>query len=111
MASTSFRDSMNSLGWARREPETAPTNRSSNSIFSSLQSLNPFADRGYIQLPAQDGPGAPLPLPTRREEEEAWFACESHDLFFIKTVESISCHLYGQGASDTPQFLRPHGLT
>ncbi|OJD14260.1 hypothetical protein AJ78_05389 [Emergomyces pasteurianus Ep9510] len=83
MASASFRDSMNSMGWARREPDTASTNRTtSNSVFSGLQSLNPFADRGYVQLPAQDDSAAPLPAPTRREEDETWFACESHDTLF-----------------------------
>lgn len=46
-------------------------------FLSSLQSLNPFGDRGYVQLPTTEGPGAPLPAPSRREEEEGWFACES----------------------------------
>ncbi|EEH21038.2 hypothetical protein PABG_03269 [Paracoccidioides brasiliensis Pb03] len=110
MASASFRDSMNSLGWARREPETAPTNQSSNSIFSSLQSLNPFADRGYVQLPAQDGPGAPLPLPTRREEEEAWFALTRWDRMLIFAgcmIGSLVCFGICIGLILFPLIFRP----
>ena len=76
MASNSFRDSINSLGWSRRED--APISTSEQSGFlSSIKSLNPFADRGYVQLPTTEGAGAPLPAPSRREEEEGWFVCES----------------------------------
>ncbi|MCJ1400160.1 protein transport protein sft2, partial [Xylographa trunciseda] len=76
MASTTFRDSMNSLGWSRRDPDI-PVSTSSNKtpILSRLQSLNPFGDGGYVRLPTQEeGPGAPLPAPSRREEEEGFFA-------------------------------------
>jgi hypothetical protein len=73
MASASFRDSMGSLGWSRREPE--PVNTSSPSILGRLQNLNPFGEGGYVRLPiTETNPGAPLPAPTRREEEEGWFA-------------------------------------
>ncbi|TPX17451.1 uncharacterized protein E0L32_003094 [Thyridium curvatum] len=73
MASQTFRDSIGSLGWARRERD-APVNTSQQSgLLSSLQSLNPFGDRGYVQLPTTEGQGAPLPAPSRREEEEGWF--------------------------------------
>ena len=62
---------MNSLGWSRRE---TPANTSSSTpILNKLSSLNPFGSGGYIQLPTTE-PGAPLPAPTRREEEEGWFA-------------------------------------
>jgi len=74
MASTSFRDSINSLGWARRDADIPVSTNNSSSVFTRLQSLNPFADRGYVQLPTHEGPGAPLPAPTRREEEEGFFA-------------------------------------
>jgi hypothetical protein len=75
MASASFRDSMNSLGWSRREPE--PVNTSSPSLLGRLQNLNPFGEGGYVRLPTTEtNPGAPLPAPTRREEEEGWFACK-----------------------------------
>jgi len=78
MASSSFRDSMNSLGWSRRADEpvnTAPQ----NPILGTLSKLNPFASAGYVRLPTTEGegPGAPLPARTRREEEEGWFARKS----------------------------------
>lgn len=77
MASASFREQMNSLGWSRRA-EDEPVNTSQQTgLLSSLQSLNPFGDRGYVRLPTTEGAGAPLPAPSRREEEEGWFTCES----------------------------------
>ncbi|KXS98046.1 hypothetical protein AC578_8785 [Pseudocercospora eumusae] len=74
MASSSFRDSMNSLGWSRRE-QTANTNPQ-NPLLGTLSKLNPFSGEGYVRLPTTEGegPGAPLPARTRREEEEGWFA-------------------------------------
>jgi hypothetical protein len=87
MASASFRDSMNSLGWSRREPE--PVNTSSPSLMGRLQSLNPFGDGGYVRLPiTETNPGAPLPAPTRREEEEGWFACKYQSCFVAKHLHS-----------------------
>lgn len=44
---------------------------------SSIQGLNPFGDRGYVRLPTTESGGAPLPQPSRREEEEGWFVRES----------------------------------
>ncbi|KAK4099729.1 SFT2-domain-containing protein [Parathielavia hyrcaniae] len=83
MASASFRDSLNSLGWSRRS-EDLPVNTSRQGGFlSSLQSLNPFGDGGYVQLPTTEGPGAPLPAPSRREEEDAWFALSRWDRLLI----------------------------
>ena len=80
MASNTFRDSMNSLGWSRRDADipvnTTSTSSSSTPILSRLRSLNPFGDGGYVRLPTHENPGAPLPAPSRREEEEGWFACE-----------------------------------
>lgn len=75
MASASFRDSMNSLGWSRRDSDL-PVNTEPPSFMDRLQSFNPFGSGGYVQLPTHEGPGAPLPAPTRREEEEGWFARE-----------------------------------
>ena len=52
---------------------------SSTPILSRLQSLNPFGSgEGYVSLPTNtgEGPGAPLPAPSRREEEESFFARE-----------------------------------
>ena len=77
MASNSFRDSVNSLGWSRRE-QPASTSNSSNSVLGGLQRFNPFGNDGLVRLPTHnEGPGAPLPAPTRREEEEGWFARKS----------------------------------
>jgi hypothetical protein len=74
MASASFRESMNSLGWSRREPD-APVNTAPPSVLDRLSTLNPFGAGGYVRLPiSETNPGAPLPAPTRREEEEGWFA-------------------------------------
>ncbi len=77
MTSQSFRDSLNSLGWSRRDADVPVNTSQRTGLLSSLQSLNPFNDSGYVRLPTTEGgPGAPLPAPSRREEEEAWFACK-----------------------------------
>ncbi|KIV88940.1 hypothetical protein PV10_08566 [Exophiala mesophila] len=80
MTSSAFRDSMNSLGWSRREPDV-PVNTSSST--SLLSKLNPFGRSGYVQLPTHESPGAPLPAPSRREEEEGWFALSRWDRLLI----------------------------
>lgn len=95
MASTSFRDSMNNLGWSRRDPELPVNTSSSTPILSRLQALNPFGDGGYVRLPNHEGPGAPLPAPSRREEEEGFFACESLSIAINMSV---------------PSSLKPHAL-
>lgn len=67
---------MNSLGWSRREEPPVDTSQQSG-LLSSLKSLNPFGGGdGYVQLPTTEGAGAPLPAPSRREEEEGFFARE-----------------------------------
>lgn len=71
---------MNSLGWSRREEETVNTAQQTG-LLSSIKSLNPFGDSGYVRLPTVEGPGAPLPARNRREEEDGWFACRSMSLF------------------------------
>lgn len=74
MASSNFRDSISSLGWSRRD-EPVNTAPQPSGFFASIQNLNPFQDSGYLRLPVTEGPpGAPLPAPSRREEEEGWFA-------------------------------------
>ncbi|KAG9679955.1 SFT2-domain-containing protein, partial [Aureobasidium melanogenum] len=86
MASSSFRDSMNSLGWSRREPAAMPTTSNSSTPFlGKLQSLNPFGQGGYVRLPLyeNEAPGAPLPARTRREEEEGWFALSRWDRLLV----------------------------
>jgi len=67
---------MNSLGWSRREPDVPVNTAQQTGLLSSIKSLNPFGDGGYVRLPTTEGAGAPLPARTRREEDEAWFACE-----------------------------------
>ncbi|KAL1992423.1 hypothetical protein VTN49DRAFT_4455 [Thermomyces lanuginosus] len=82
MASTSFREGINSLGWTRRDTDS-PVNTNS-SVFSRLQSWNPFSGReGYLRLPTHETPGAPLPAPSRREEEESFFALSRWDRMLI----------------------------
>ncbi|KAI5463018.1 Got1/Sft2-like family-domain-containing protein [Mariannaea sp. PMI_226] len=87
MASTSFRDSINSLGWSRRD-EPVNTSRQSG-LLSSIQSLNPFSDRGYVRLPTSESAGAPLPQPSRREEEEGWFVLSRWD----RLIAFAACNL------------------
>lgn len=77
MASTSFRDSVNSLGWTRRDPDLPVRTNENSTFLSRLQSYNPFGQgQGYVQLPTHEGPGAPLPAASRREEEDSLFACK-----------------------------------
>ncbi|PBP26883.1 hypothetical protein BUE80_DR002231 [Diplocarpon rosae] len=83
MASTSFRDSMSSLGWSRRESELSVSTAQQTGLLSSIKSLNPFGDSGYVRLPTVEGLGAPLPARNRREEEEAWFALSRWDRLLI----------------------------
>jgi hypothetical protein len=102
MASATFRDSMNSLGWSRREAE-APANTSQPSFLGRIQNLNPFGEGGYVRLPiTETNPGAPLPAPTRREEEEGWFARKSTSSFCGKTRRP-SLRVFA--ASSTPLSL------
>lgn len=77
MASASFRDQMNALGWSRRGQDEPVNTSQQSGLLSSIKSMNPFGDRGYVRLPTTEGAGAPLPAASRREEEETWFACES----------------------------------
>lgn len=93
MASSSFRDSINSLGWSRRDE---PVNTSQQSgLLSSIQSLNPFqGGSGYVRLPTTESAGAPLPAPTRREEEEGWFVLSRWDrllIFGACNLAAVAC--------------------
>ncbi|KAK0612944.1 Got1/Sft2-like family-domain-containing protein [Bombardia bombarda] len=84
MASTSFRDSINSLGWSRRDADVPVNTSQQSGLLSSLQSINPFGDRrGYVQLPTVEGSGAPLPAASRREEEEGWFVLSRWDRLLV----------------------------
>ncbi|KAJ9204078.1 hypothetical protein DTO166G4_7526 [Paecilomyces variotii] len=83
MASSSFRDSMSSLGWTRRDADVPVRTGASTPFLSKLQSYNPFGRGGYVQLPTHEAPGAPLPAPSRREEEESFFALSRWDRMLI----------------------------
>ncbi|KAG4025126.1 hypothetical protein MFRU_066g00290 [Monilinia fructicola] len=95
MASSSFRDSMNSLGWSRRDPDLPiNTAQQTGGLLSSIKSLNPFGDSGYVRLPTTEGAGAPLPGRNRREEEEGWFALSRWDrllLFAGFNIGALAC--------------------
>ena len=102
---------MNSLGWSRRE-QTATTSKPSG-VYGTLQKLNPFGSEGYVRLPtveSEEGPGAPLPARTRREEEEGWFARKS--CVYILTTPSIlhessTGHVFIINTSSVGVFAHP----
>ncbi|OQO12073.1 hypothetical protein B0A48_02712 [Cryoendolithus antarcticus] len=83
MASNTFRDRMNDLGWSRREQPVNTQQRSP--LLGTLSRLNPFSNEDSVRLPTTegDGPGAPLPARTRREEEEGWFALSRWDRLLV----------------------------
>ncbi|ROT37007.1 SFT2-domain-containing protein [Sodiomyces alkalinus F11] len=83
MASPSFRESISSLGWSRRDEVEPVTTTRQSGLLSSIQSLNPFKDGGYVQLPTTESSGAPLPAPNRREEEEGWLVLSRWDRLMI----------------------------
>ncbi|KAI0025458.1 Got1/Sft2-like family-domain-containing protein [Xylariomycetidae sp. FL0641] len=83
MASSSFRESMNSLGWSRRDSDYPVSTTQQTGLLSSIKSLNPFGDRGYVQLPTTESAGAPLPASNRRDEEEGFFALSRWDRMLI----------------------------
>lgn len=87
MASASFRESMNSLGWSRREPDLPVNTSQQTGLLTSIKSLNPFANGG-VRLPTLESEGAPLPASSRREEEEAWFARELNLAPFSRIASS-----------------------
>jgi hypothetical protein len=91
MASTSFRDSMNSLGWSRRDTDIPANTNSSVPILSKISSLNPFGRSGYVQLPTHEAPGAPPPAPSRREEEEGWYTRTFHPELVLHSLIH-QCH-------------------
>lgn len=80
MASASFRESMNSLGWSRREQPApvTPNNASSGStggFLSSLRGYNLFSGGGYVQLPSQESGTPPA------QDGEGLFSCRLLFLF------------------------------
>ncbi|CAI4213681.1 unnamed protein product [Parascedosporium putredinis] len=98
MASSSFTDSISSLGWSRRDPDLPVNTSQQSGLLSSLRSLNPFGGGGYVQLPTTESAGAPLPAPTRREEEEGWLALSRWDrlmIFAVCNLAAIACFVIG----------------
>ena len=88
MTSTSFRDSVNALGWSRRDPEPATTTAPPSSTAGGfLSRWNPFSQEGYLRLPTVEG--APLPAANRRDEEESFLACTF--LYHISWFIMITC--------------------
>lgn len=83
MASSSFRDSINSLGWSRRDQDVPVNTAQQSGLMSSIKSLNPFGNNSYIQLPTTEGAGAPLPAASRREEEEGFATRESPSPYLL----------------------------
>lgn len=63
------------MGWSRRDVDITVNTSAQNPLLSKLQSLNPFGSSGYVSLPTHE-PGAPLPAPSQREEDEGIFARE-----------------------------------
>ncbi|KAL2269853.1 hypothetical protein VTJ83DRAFT_2037 [Remersonia thermophila] len=83
MASSSFRESINSLGWSRRANTDYPvtTAPQQSGFFTKLQSLNPFGgDRGYVRLPTTE---SQVPPPPTRQDEEGWFTLSRWDRLMI----------------------------
>jgi len=74
---------MNSLGWSRRDTDVPVNTAQQTGLLSSIKSLNPFGDSGYVRLPTTEGAGAPLPARNRREEEDAWFVLSRWDRILI----------------------------
>ncbi|KAK4226932.1 Got1/Sft2-like family-domain-containing protein [Podospora fimiseda] len=116
MASSTFRDSINSLGWSRRDndlPVNTSRQGSQGGLFSQLQSFNPFGDRGYVQLPTHEAPGAPLPAPSRREEEEGWFALSRWDrmlVFAACNIAALLCFVLAIALFPALSLARPRKL-
>ncbi|KAM0170020.1 hypothetical protein ACHAPF_009457 [Botrytis cinerea] len=105
MASSSFRDSMNSLGWSRRDPDLpVNTAQQTGGLLSSIKSLNPFGDSGYVRLPTTEGAGAPLPGRNRREEEEGWFAFSSNTSRSTPNLEQYRVHATTRRTCMDPRF-------
>ncbi|RQM06115.1 hypothetical protein DH86_00003358 [Scytalidium sp. 3C] len=102
MASASFRESMNSLGWSRRASDLPVNTSQQTGLLSSLRSLNPFGESGYVRLPTTEGAGAPLPAASRREEEEGWFACSV--LFLASWAAMMGPWTYFQHLTSTPRL-------
>jgi hypothetical protein len=93
---------MNTLGWSRRADAPVSTSKQTG-LLSSIKSLNPFGNEGSVRLPTTEGPaGAPLPAPSRREEEDAWFACKCRFQF---NYPSIAGQKYTLDAASLAHYM------
>lgn len=84
---------MSSLGWSRRNDEAVNTSQQSG-LMTSLRSMNPFGNDGYLRLPTTESAGAPLPAASRREEEEGWFVLSRWDrllVFGVCNLAALAC--------------------
>ncbi len=104
MASNSFRDSINNLGWSRRNADLPVNTSQQGGFFTSLQSLNPFGDRGYVQLPTTESQGAPAP--SRQQDEDSWFTRESSFLCLRLAPFYLPCYV-GAFLSSEPYSPEP----
>jgi Got1/Sft2-like family len=96
-AETSFRNSLNSIGWSRRaaDPDVSTAKP------SILQRINPFGQSGYIRLPTtnQDLP-AQLPAQSSSQENGAWFALSRWDRLIV-----FVCCVLGAAACFVMAFI------
>jgi hypothetical protein len=97
-AETTFRNSLNSIGWSRRTTDPDATTAKP----SFLQRINPFSGQsGYIRLPTstQDLP-AQLPAQSAQQESGAWFALSRWDRLII-----FGCCILGAAACFVMAFV------
>ena len=68
-------------------------------LLSSIKSLNPFGQGGYVRLPTTEGPGAPLPA-RNRHRRDAWFRWVSPSVSPCFSTFHCPCvrHPHGPGA-------------
>jgi hypothetical protein len=98
---STFRNSLNNLGWSRRQPASDPD--LSTAAPSFFQRINPFtgSERGYVRLPTsqQDLP-AQLPAATPAQENAAWFALSQWDRLIV-----FGCCVLGAAACFVMAFF------
>jgi hypothetical protein len=96
---STFRNSLNSIGWSRRPADPDITTAQP----SFLQRINPFSGSsgGYIRLPTtqQDLP-AQLPAQTPQQENAAWFALSQWDRLIV-----FGCCVLGAAACFVMAFV------
>jgi hypothetical protein len=100
MASYTFRESINALGWGRREPPNsahAARRGDSNGFIANLRSSLPFRSYmgdGYTRLPTIEGQGPSISATTREEGEEGWLLLSRWDkllIFAMCNLAALAC--------------------